>query len=170
MSEYKFKTSTTANSFYYNRSGLEIWGGLDEEYLRYYIKTLGNEELKNYIEEAIEYWNQNNFFDIKHASVFLFQDDNNRGVIFVRFNPDTMQFYNQTAQVHISRFMVDRKGDGFGSKMIDWFKQYNKSITLWSNKEAIKFYEKNGFKFQFDKFVEVEGHGKYTWGEWINKK
>jgi len=36
---------------------------------------------------------------------------------------------------------------------------------LWSNEEAVSFYERNGFVFDFNRYNEIDGH-KYTWGEW----
>jgi len=162
MSEYKYQNGSIGKAFYYlSPDSTEIWGGLDEEKV---IQL--TEPIQEYVSEAIVYWKENNYFENRNASVLVFRNKNNVACIFVRFDASTIKYYNQVSAVHISRFTVHNKGDGFGSQIINWFKQFNKKITLWSNQEAIRFYEKNGFKFQLDKFVEVEGHGLYTWGEW----
>lgn len=166
MSDYKYQNGTLSKSFYYmTNDGTEIWGGLNEDE----TLALVSPAIRDYVVEAIQYWKENNYFSSKDTSVFVFSNEVNIGCIFVRFDKGSLPYYNQVSQVHISRFIVENKGNGFGSNIVRWFQQFNRRITLWSNQEAIKFYEKNGFKFDFDKFNDVEGHGRYTWGEW-NKK
>jgi len=163
MSEYKYQNGSIGKAFYYlSPDSTEIYGGLDEEK----ILELTPHTIKEYVVEAIEYWKQNNYFEKSYTSVFVFRGgNNNTGVIFVRFDPSATSYYNQVSTVHISRFIVEFKGSGFGSKMISWFKQFNRKITLWSNEEAVSFYERNGFVFDFNRYNEIDGH-KYTWGEW----
>lgn len=167
MSDYKYQSGTLTKSFYYYTSNkTAIMGGLSEVEVRSLIHDFP--EISVYVTDALQYWNENKYFENKHTSVFAFKTEDNLAIIFVRFDDSALRMYNQVSVAHISRFTVAKKSNGLGSEVLKWFQQFNKHITLWSNQDAIKFYEKNGFQFRFDQFTEVENH-KYTFGSWTNK-
>ena len=106
-----------------------------------------------YLTEAYKYWVEEGYTKSKNAKIYYSESKGNAGWAFVR---------EAEGDVHLSRFTVEFKGDGLGGKMFNSLKKKYKRITLWSNPEAIKFYERLGVKFS-DMTNKVDG-SIYTYG------
>lgn len=113
-----------------------------------------------YLTDAYKYWVEKKYVDDKSCKIYMSRIEGNAGWAFVR---------ETEHGVHLSRFTVEKKGDGLGSKILQGLKRKYNTVTLWSNPEALSFYKKNGFDFTGMK-NKVEGK-VYTYGNWnINKK
>lgn len=106
-----------------------------------------------YLTDAFKYWVEKGYVKSKNAKIYLSEAKGNAGWAFVR---------EEGENVHLSRFTVEFKGDGLGGKMFNSLKKKYKKVTLWSNPEAVKFYERLGVRFT-DETTEVDG-SIYTYG------
>lgn len=106
-----------------------------------------------YLTDAYKYWVEEGYIKSKNAKIYLSEAKGNAGWAFVR---------EEGENVHLSRFTVEFKGDGLGGKMFNSLKKKYKKVTLWSNPEAVKFYERLGVVFT-DKTTKVDG-SIYTYG------
>lgn len=106
-----------------------------------------------YLTDAFKYWVEKGYVKSKNAKIYLSEANGNAGWAFVR---------EEGENVHLSRFTVEFKGDGLGGKMFNSLKKKYKKVTLWSNPEAVKFYERLGVMFT-DETTEVDG-SIYTYG------
>ena len=111
------------------------------------------EDTDKYVTDSYKYWIENKYHDKDNCKILYAEDKGNAGWAFVR---------EDEGDVHLSRFTVEFKGDGLGGKMFNSLKKKYKRITLWSNPEAIKFYERLGVKFS-DMTNKVDG-SIYTYG------
>ena len=111
------------------------------------------DDTDKYITDAYNYWVVNGYNKLDSAMIYLSESGGNAGWAFVREDGDN---------VHLSRFTVEFKGDGLGAKMFNSLKKKYKKVTLWSNPEAVKFYERLGVMFT-DETTEVDG-SIYTYG------
>ena len=111
------------------------------------------DDTDKYITDAYNYWVVNGYNKLDSAKIYLSESGGNAGWAFVREDGDN---------VHLSRFTVEFKGDGLGAKMFNSLKKKYKKVTLWSNPEAVKFYERLGVMFT-DETTEVDG-SIYTYG------
>ena len=116
------------------------------------LSAIGNDTDK-YLTDAYNYWVENGYNRSDCAKIYLSNSGGNAGWAFIREEGDN---------VHLSRFTVEFKGDGLGAKMFNSLKKKYKKITLWSNPEAVKFYERLGVRFT-DETTEVDG-SIYTYG------
>ena len=116
------------------------------------LSAIGNDTDK-YLTDAYNYWVENSYNRSDCAKIYLSNSGGNAGWAFIREEGDN---------VHLSRFTVEFKGDGLGAKMFNSLKKKYKKITLWSNPEAVKFYERLGVIFT-DETTEVDG-SIYTYG------
>jgi hypothetical protein len=112
-----------------------------------------------YLTEAYRYWVEKKYVDDPGCKIYMSKQDDNAGWAFIREKDSTC---------HLSRFTVEKKGGGLGSKIIQGLKSKYDIITLWSNPEALEFYKRLGFKFSGMK-NKVEGK-IYTYGVWNLKK
>ena len=106
-----------------------------------------------YLTDAFKYWVEKGYVKSKNAKIYLSEAKGNAGWAFVR---------EEGENVHLSRFTVEFKGDGLGGKMFNSLKKKYKKVTLWSNPEAVKFYERLGVIFT-EETTEVDG-SIYTYG------
>ena len=106
-----------------------------------------------YLTDAYKYWVEEGYTKSKNAKIYYSESKGNAGWAFVR---------EAEGDVHLSRFTVEFKGDGLGGKMFNSLKKKYKRVTLWSNPEAIKFYERLGVVFS-KQTNEVDG-SIYTYG------
>lgn len=106
-----------------------------------------------YLTDAFKYWVEKGYVKSKNAKIYLSEAKGNAGWAFVR---------EEGENVHLSRFTVEFKGDGLGGKMFNSLKKKYKKVTLWSNPEAVKFYERLGVVFT-EETTEVDG-SIYTYG------
>lgn len=106
-----------------------------------------------YLTDAFKYWVEKGYVKSKNAKIYLSEAKGNAGWAFVR---------EEGENVHLSRFTVEFKGDGLGGKMFNSLKKKYKKVTLWSNPEAVKFYERLGVMFT-EETTEVDG-SIYTYG------
>ena len=111
------------------------------------------DDTDKYITDAYNYWVVNGYNKLDSAKIYLSESGGNAGWAFIREDGDN---------VHLSRFTVEFKGDGLGAKMFNSLKKKYKKVTLWSNPEAVKFYERLGVIFT-DETTEVDG-SIYTYG------
>lgn len=116
-----------------------------------------SDEMKEYFKKADEYWeNQQRDEDLTYIKL-LSIDGDNTGLVLIRFTVDK--------KCHISRFYVDKKSTGLGSRMVKRLQKIFTEITLWSNPEAEQFYIRNQFTFDEEK-VEVNENVAYKYGTW----
>jgi nicotinamide riboside kinase len=106
-----------------------------------------------YLTDAYNYWVESGYSKLDNSKIYLSEAKGNAGWAFVR---------EEGENVHLSRFTVEFKGDGLGGKMFNSLKKKYKKVTLWSNPEAVKFYERLGVIFT-DETTEVDG-SIYTYG------
>ena len=111
------------------------------------------DDTDKYITDAYNYWVENGYNKLDSAKIYLSESSGNAGWAFIREDGDN---------VHLSRFTVEFKGDGLGAKLFNSLKKKYKKVTLWSNPEAVKFYERLGVMFT-DETTEVDG-SIYTYG------
>lgn len=111
------------------------------------------QDTDEYLTDAFKYWVEKGYVKSKNAKIYLSEAKGNAGWAFVR---------EEGENVHLSRFTVEFKGDGLGGKMFNSLKKKYKKVTLWSNPEAVKFYERLGVIFT-EETTEVDG-SIYTYG------
>lgn len=111
------------------------------------------QDTDEYLTDAFKYWVEKGYVKSKNAKIYLSEAKGNAGWAFVR---------EEGENVHLSRFTVEFKGDGLGGKMFNSLKKKYKKVTLWSNPEAVKFYERLGVMFT-EETTEVDG-SIYTYG------
>lgn len=116
-----------------------------------------SEDTDKYLTDAYKYWIESNYHNNKDCKIYLSEDKGNAGWAFIR---------EEDKNVHLSRFTVEFKGDGLGAKMFNALKRKYKKVTLWSNPEAMKFYQRLGVKFTGEQNI-VEGK-IYTYGYYEN--
>lgn len=112
-----------------------------------------------YLTEAYKYWVEKKYIDDPSCKIYMSKIEGNAGWAFIREKEGTC---------HLSRFTVEKKNGGLGSKIIQGLKSKYDVITLWSNPEALEFYKRLGFNFSGMK-NKVEGK-IYTYGVWNLKK
>jgi len=111
------------------------------------------DDTDKYLTDAYNYWIESGYSKLDSSKIYFSQAKGNAGWAFVR---------EEGKNVHLSRFTVEFKGDGLGGKMFNSLKKKYKKVTLWSNPEAVKFYERLGVLFT-DETTEVDG-SIYTYG------
>ncbi len=111
------------------------------------------EDTDKYLTDAYNYWVESGYSKSDNSKIYLSEAKGNAGWAFVR---------EEGENVHLSRFTVEFKGDGLGGKMFNSLKKKYKKVTLWSNPEAVKFYERLGVIFT-EETTEVDG-SIYTYG------
>ena len=127
-----------------------------------YLKVK-DKEVNDYIIESRNYWVEKGYDLSKGCKVINFSlesfDGNklttNQAYAFLR-EDDT--------HVHISRFIVEKRGDGFGSQVIHWLQNNYETISAWSKPNNFKFYIKNKFTIQDDSKDEY-GYYYCVWSE-----
>ena len=119
------------------------------------IDSEDKREYSYYVDDAVDYWDENGYWGSPISRVTKYTDGNNEGVTFGRM---------EGTKYHLSRFAVMLKGQGLGSKIVEDLQQQYNHITLWSNTSAIPLYTKFGFKFT-DRVELVDGE-EYRYGEW----
>ena len=112
-----------------------------------------------YLTDAYKYWAEKKYTEDTKCKIYTCTYGDNKGWAFIR-EVDNI--------CHLSRFTVEKKGDGLGGIIIKALKQKYEGITLWSNEEALNFYKKHGFGFSGVK-NKIEGK-IYTYGVWNSKK
>ena len=120
-----------------------------------------NTEYNEYVHDANVYWSDSLYWYKSRCEVRRFFDTKDEGYVFGRLTDDV---YDLNPTFHISRFSVKNKNTGFGSKVVKYLQSEYTHITLWSNKPALSFYKKNGFKF--NGLTNVLKDETYTFGEW----
>jgi len=111
------------------------------------------DDTDKYLTDAYNYWIESGYSKLDNSKIYFSEAKGNAGWAFVR---------EEGKNVHLSRFTVEFKGDGLGGKMFNSLKKKYKKVTLWSNPEAVKFYERLGVLFT-DETTEVDG-SIYTYG------
>ena len=101
-----------------------------------------------YFNQANEYWKQNNYDTADNCSVINHKD---KGWMCIRET-------SEDNHVHLSRFVVDEKRTGVGTKMINILKDGYTSISAWVKPDLFPFYINNGFEVQYD---SVNEYGYY---------
>lgn len=97
-------------------------------------------ETLKYYNEAQEYWKEKGYDQMNNCTMINYK---NKGWMWIRETPEDNH-------VHLSRFVVDKKRSGMGSKMIDILKDGYTSISAWVKPDLFPFYIKNGFQIQDD--------------------
>ena len=93
-------------------------------------------ETLKYYNEANVYWKEKGYDGMKNCAIINYQD---KGWMWIREQ-------SESNNVHLSRFVVDDKKTGVGSKMIDILKDGYESITAWVKPDVFRFYIKNDFQ------------------------
>jgi len=96
-----------------------------------------NPDTKEYLQQAYKYWIEKGYKHLPHCKVYSITEKGNKAWAFVRV---------RNTNCHLSRFTVDRKGDGLGGKMLKALQGLHNSMTLYSNPEAVNFYLKHGLR------------------------
>ena len=109
-------------------------------------------ETLQYFNDANLYWSQNGYDRMDNCAVINYKD---KGWMWIRER-------QEDNHVHLSRFVVNEKRTGLGSKMIDILKDGYVSISAWIKPELFPFYIKNGFTIQYDS-EDQYGYYYCTW-------
>ena len=86
----------------------------------------------------------NSFYNFDNAKTIRID---NEIIAFITFN------YFKDSELHIGLFEVVKKGQGFGSKIINWIKLYELISRIYINIPTVRaknFWEKNGFLQESD--------------------
>jgi len=120
--------------------------------------SAAGDDTDKYLTDAYNYWVENGYNKLDNCKIYISESSGNTGWAFIREDCGDWKGDN----VHLSRFTTEFKGEGLGIKIFNSLKKKYKKITLWSNPEAVKFYERLGVEFTWDT-TEVDG-SIYTYG------
>ena len=106
------------------------------------MKTDLNLETKTYLLDADKYWVTKGYDKLPNCGIIQSSTIDNEGWMYIREGADR--------HVHLSRFVVDQRGGGLGTDMVNRLKEGYNSISAWVKPSVLTFYIKNGFEVQYD--------------------
>lgn len=115
-----------------------------------------NVDTLKYYNEANVYWKENGYDKLPNCGIINHED---KGWMWIR------EYENSDNGVHLSRFVVDEKRKGIGTKMINILKDGYNIITAWGKPETFSFYISNGFEVQYDSENEY-GYYYIVWDKY----
>lgn len=98
---------------------------------------------RKYLKAAISYWAEKGRFNPsipETTKILKFSNGVNNAWAFMY-----LEYWTPDQHWHLSRFVVEKRGDGFGSKVMRYLTSEYGKLVLWANPKAVDFYKKHGF-------------------------